>query len=195
MGYLPGDYPRDELYHYAAATYRVGNGTPPPPAPPSPPTHAHRPLSRGQKAFTALVYQAPSLHDVDCPNLQAEGEGRVPWPRVSPPHGPAGVADSQSEGYGSLMSPRGPSPPASGAPHQRHPAKHPRGPSSASTMFLLHTRIPRWVRLGHSCNKMQSVETWSFWPGDVASTVRVSNNLYLWATRSELVQELMPKIV
>uniref|UniRef100_A0A0P4WN52 Down syndrome cell adhesion molecule-like protein Dscam2 n=2 Tax=Scylla olivacea TaxID=85551 RepID=A0A0P4WN52_SCYOL len=122
-----GDYPRDELYHYAAATYRVGNGTPPPPAPPSPPTHAHRPLSRGQKAFTALVYQAPSLHDVDCPNL-AEGEGRVPWPRASPPHGPAGVADSQSEGYGSLMSPRGPSPPAPGAPHHRHPAKHPRGP-------------------------------------------------------------------
>ncbi|KAG7154306.1 Down syndrome cell adhesion molecule-like protein 2-like 14, partial [Homarus americanus] len=64
-----GDYSEEDLYPYATATFQMGGGSPPPPAPPSPPTHAHHPQPRGQKAFTALVYQAPSLHDVDSPNL------------------------------------------------------------------------------------------------------------------------------
>ncbi|XP_063888647.1 cell adhesion molecule Dscam2-like [Scylla paramamosain] len=78
-----GEYPGEELYHYAAATYQMdGSSPPPPPAPPSPPIHAHhRPpaqQTRPHKAFTALVYQPPSLHDVDSPNLnQLSATGTV----------------------------------------------------------------------------------------------------------------------
>ena len=47
--------------------------SPPPPAPPSPPSHGHQSSqvqSRGQlRGFTTVVYQPPSLLDVDSANL------------------------------------------------------------------------------------------------------------------------------
>ncbi|KAK7082480.1 hypothetical protein SK128_000209 [Halocaridina rubra] len=66
------DYSEEELYPYATATFQLGRNSPPPPAPPSPPNQ-----DRGQKAFTSIVYQAPSLHDVDSPNLSGR-ESRGP---------------------------------------------------------------------------------------------------------------------
>lgn len=76
---ITGEYSEEELYPYATATFQMSGGSPPPPAPPSPPSHSHHPQPhhpqphhpqpRSQKAFTALVYQAPSLHDVDSPNM------------------------------------------------------------------------------------------------------------------------------
>nr|XP_045585779.1 Down syndrome cell adhesion molecule-like protein Dscam2 isoform X2 [Procambarus clarkii] len=143
-----GEYSEEDLYPYATATFQMGGGSPPPPAPPSPPTHAHHQQPRGQKAFTALVYQAPSLHDVDSPNIN-EREPR-------PPRGFPYEA-SETEEYGSVLDAgsdarcpphhrrplrhlRTRSPAASGSPktrrpqphHQQHtlrPARHPRSPA------------------------------------------------------------------
>ena len=62
----------------------MSGGSPPPPAPPSPPKHAHphthnvhlqtTRLNHSQNqnyqtGFTAMVYQPPSLHEVDDPNV------------------------------------------------------------------------------------------------------------------------------
>ncbi|XP_042207963.1 Down syndrome cell adhesion molecule-like protein Dscam2 isoform X2 [Homarus americanus] len=117
-----GDYSEEDLYPYATATFQMGGGSPPPPAPPSPPTHAHHPQPRGQKAFTALVYQAPSLHDVDSPNLSevdSRGSGR-------------GGVSYEGEHYSGVLTPQAdPRPP----PHHRRPLRH-----------LRTSRIPRNVR-------------------------------------------------
>ncbi|KAK3858057.1 hypothetical protein Pcinc_035719, partial [Petrolisthes cinctipes] len=122
-----GDYSSEELYHYAAASYQLEGGSPPPPAPPSPPNHV-LPQSRPQKAFTALIYQAPSLHDVDSPNT-SEGEGRNSRP-LPPPNGAATGGDSQgSEGYGSLMDPA--PPPSALHHHHHHHHRPPRNPRLA----------------------------------------------------------------
>ena len=63
--HLP-DIPQNDIYHYASASYQFGGLTPPPPAPslngqdpPSPSPAEH------QKSFNTVVYQAPSLNDVD----------------------------------------------------------------------------------------------------------------------------------
>ena len=79
-----GDFSVDNIYQYATtATYQIDEDSPPPPAPPSPPVHAHQhplphssPNNHGhmqrhgqQKAFTTVVYQPASLHDVDSPNV------------------------------------------------------------------------------------------------------------------------------
>ena len=73
---ISGDYSEDDIYHYAtSAAYQLGGGSPPPPAPPSPPLHAHPrhihgvPMRGQQKGFSAVVYQPPSLHEVDAPNV------------------------------------------------------------------------------------------------------------------------------
>ncbi|XP_069972795.1 cell adhesion molecule Dscam1 isoform X4 [Penaeus vannamei] len=89
-----GEYSEEDIYPYATATFQLGGGSPPPPAPPSPPTHS-RPHSRGQNGFTALVYQAPSLHDVDSPNL-SERESR-------PSRGGFPYEGSETEDYGSVL--------------------------------------------------------------------------------------------
>ncbi|KAK8753151.1 hypothetical protein OTU49_002827, partial [Cherax quadricarinatus] len=126
-----GEYSEEDLYPYATATFQMGGGSPPPPAPPSPPTHAHHQQPRGQKAFTALVYQAPSLHDVDSPNL-SERDNR-------PPRGFPYEA-SETEEYGSVMDGGGDPrcPPQSDPrcpPHHRRPLRH-----------LRTSRVPRSVR-------------------------------------------------
>ncbi|XP_045105879.1 Down syndrome cell adhesion molecule-like protein Dscam2 isoform X1 [Portunus trituberculatus] len=111
-----GDYSEEELYPYATATFQMSGGSPPPPAPPSPPTHGHLPQPRAQKAFTALVYQAPSLHDVDSPNL-SEREREVK----------RGVTrgytyePSETEDYGSVLEP---TPDPRCPPHHRRPPRH-----------------------------------------------------------------------
>ena len=70
-----GDYGEEAIYHYAsgAATFQLRSGSPPtpaPPTPPSPPGHNHNDAKcLQQKGFAALVYQPPSLHDVDDPNI------------------------------------------------------------------------------------------------------------------------------
>ncbi|XP_069947115.1 cell adhesion molecule Dscam2 isoform X1 [Cherax quadricarinatus] len=120
-----GDYSEEDLYPYATATFQMGGGSPPPPAPPSPPTHAHHPQPRGQKAFTALVYQAPSIHDVDSPNL-SEGDSRGSEVGVA-------FGTCRDEHYPGVMAPPDahPHPP----PHHRRPPRH-----------LRTSRIPRNVR-------------------------------------------------
>ncbi|XP_042226889.1 Down syndrome cell adhesion molecule-like protein Dscam2 [Homarus americanus] len=116
-----GEYSEEDLYPYATATFQMGGGSPPPPAPPSPPTHAHHPQPRSQKAFTALVYQAPSLHDVDSPNL-SERESRAP--RGFP------YEASETEDYGSVLEP-GADPRC--PPHHRRPPRHLRTRSPATS--------------------------------------------------------------
>ncbi|XP_071517137.1 cell adhesion molecule Dscam2-like [Panulirus ornatus] len=123
-----GEYSEEDLYPYATATFQMGGGSPPPPAPPSPPTHAahHQQQPRGQKGFTALVYQAPSLHDVDSPNL-SEMESR-PTPRVFPYDGSQAVASAAAAAaaaveYGGVLG----GPEAGGhspAAHHRRPPRH-----------------------------------------------------------------------
>ncbi|XP_071517586.1 cell adhesion molecule Dscam2-like isoform X2 [Panulirus ornatus] len=120
-----GEYSEEDLYPYATATFQMGGGSPPPPAPPSPPTHAaHHQQPRGQKGFTALVYQAPSLHDVDSPNL-SEMESRA-TPRVFPYDGSQAVASAAAAAaaeYGGVLG----GPEAGGhspAAHHRRPPRH-----------------------------------------------------------------------
>ncbi|CAL4075811.1 unnamed protein product, partial [Meganyctiphanes norvegica] len=88
------DYSEEELYPYATATFPL-RGTPPPPAPSSPPSHRG---GGGQKGFSALVYQAPSLHDVDSPNVthlvQVERHKRPP------PHRGFPYEASETDDYG-----------------------------------------------------------------------------------------------
>ncbi|XP_050729970.1 cell adhesion molecule Dscam2-like isoform X1 [Eriocheir sinensis] len=132
-GDTTGDYSEEELYPYATATFQLSGGSPPPPAPPSPPSHAHHPQpTRAQKAFTALVYQAPSLHDVDSPNL-SERERDV---------GRGGVRGftyeaSETEDYGSVLGAAAPAPPPDPRcpPHHRRPPRH-----------LRTSRTPRCAR-------------------------------------------------
>lgn len=79
------DYLPDDIYHYASASYQFGRLTPPPPAPSlaedqtgdSPRHNPHNPQkgltspeqggnhSSRHKSFSTVVYQAPSLNDVD----------------------------------------------------------------------------------------------------------------------------------
>ncbi|KAK8383868.1 hypothetical protein O3P69_015960 [Scylla paramamosain] len=137
-----GEYPGEELYHYAAATYQMdGSSPPPPPAPPrrpSTPTTAH-PRSRHArtKPSPPSCTSRPPCMMWTLPNL-SEGEAQSGRPGLPLPQG-QGLVDSQSEGYGSLMGPGGsPIPtPAPGPPHQ-HPRRAPRQPRIA--------RIPRTVR-------------------------------------------------
>ncbi|XP_066948108.1 cell adhesion molecule Dscam2-like isoform X4 [Macrobrachium rosenbergii] len=124
------DYSEEELYPYATATFQLGRGSPPPPAPPSPPNH-----QRGQKAFTALVYQAPSLHDVDSPNLvlhQTERESRAP--RGFPYEG------SETEDYGTSID---------GASDVRQPAPHHRRPRHIRTRSPATSGSPKSMRQAH----------------------------------------------
>ncbi|KAK4288092.1 hypothetical protein Pmani_038864, partial [Petrolisthes manimaculis] len=130
-----GEYSEEELYPYATATFQMSGGSPPPPAPPSPPSHSHHPQPhhpqphhpqpRNQKAFTALVYQAPSLHDVDSPNM-TERESRATSRGYS-------YETSETEDYGSMPEsapdPRLP-------PHHRRPPRHLRT-SSSKNVYLV----------------------------------------------------------
>ncbi|KAK4287145.1 hypothetical protein Pmani_039780, partial [Petrolisthes manimaculis] len=119
------EYSEEELYPYATATFQMSGGSPPPPAPPSPPSHSHHPQPhhpqphhpqpRNQKAFTALVYQAPSLHDVDSPNMQSGRESRGT-------RGGYTYETSETEDYGSVLE-TGPDPRL--PPHHRpRPPRH-----------------------------------------------------------------------
>ncbi|RXG59291.1 Down syndrome cell adhesion molecule-like protein Dscam2, partial [Armadillidium vulgare] len=75
-----GDYSEEDTYQYASATYQIrkSNTSPPPPTPPSPPNahdtdailaHTQKQRHQHPKGFSAIVYQPPSLHDVDAPNV------------------------------------------------------------------------------------------------------------------------------
>ncbi|XP_071541356.1 cell adhesion molecule Dscam2-like [Panulirus ornatus] len=112
-----GEYSEEELYPYATATFQMGGGSPPPPAPPSPPTHAtHHQQPRAQKGFTALVYQAPSLHDVDSPNISdVDGRGT---PRAFAYDG------SQTEDYSGVLSTTSGPGDARSPSHYRRPQRH-----------------------------------------------------------------------
>ncbi|CAL4074007.1 unnamed protein product, partial [Meganyctiphanes norvegica] len=89
-----GEYSEEELYPYATATFRVC-GTPPPPGPPTPSDHNTENQYQSQKDFSALVYQPPSLHDVDDANL-----GNIEAPR---PHRGFPYEASETDDYGSVV--------------------------------------------------------------------------------------------
>ncbi|CAL4244957.1 unnamed protein product [Meganyctiphanes norvegica] len=85
------EYSEEELYPYATATFPL-RGTPPPPAPSSPSSQ------QGQKGFSAIVYQAPSLHDVDGPNLYLATPRQVD--RSNQPHRGNSLEGSETDDYG-----------------------------------------------------------------------------------------------
>ncbi|CAL4132278.1 unnamed protein product, partial [Meganyctiphanes norvegica] len=86
-----GDYSEEEIYPYATATFQL-RGTPPPPSPPSPRSHGQQ--HRSQKEFTAMVYQPPSLHDVDSPNTSG---------RKKPMHHSFPYEESEIGDYGTSL--------------------------------------------------------------------------------------------
>ncbi|CAL4066228.1 unnamed protein product, partial [Meganyctiphanes norvegica] len=111
-----GEYSEEEIYPYATATFQL-RGTPPPPAPPSPRGPRVQQKQNPQKSFTALVYQPPSLHDVDSPNI---GDRKKHIHRGFP------YEESETDDYGTSLHSIDP----------RAPNRRPKQPRSSRTVHI-----------------------------------------------------------